>query len=502
MMVRVTFARVARRLLLIGLLITEAWILARAPLPVAQASGVPRPVEQRQVVGEGPNRAALVVRYADDSIQTRCVAFSETDISGDELLERSGLESVVSPEGAICSIGSVGCPSDDCFCECPYPDCLYWAYYHWQNGAWSYSNVGAFSHVVSNGALEGWSWGQGDFQQSDEPPPMISFEEICPAAADAEGTATPTPTATTQADDSPDLPQVTFQASASQVSAGQCTALYWQAINAISVSIEGKSVELQGSRQECPTATRVWTLVATNAAGQITRQVTVHVAGATATQTPKVTVSPGATGSQRMTPTSTVASTSTRAPRPLPVTAQPQQGVAIVQSPVPVMSPVVPSGTDLIGGVPLAPTADPLAVVTSPPQPTPTRFTFHLPPTATPRSRRALGAGGRPTPTPILLARVPAVPSSGESARQNAGVPATGSNAARQLAESRSFNPQLLPGYAAYFLTLAVLIVIGWYVLRRKNGHRLAPTRGLAQDVPTSSHEVQVGGRESTAQEP
>jgi len=184
-------ARLARRLFLIGMLIAVAVLLGRAPLPVVQASISPQAEEQ--VRGEGANRAALVIRYQDGSVQTRCVAFSEAEIRGDELLKRSGLAPVMSAEGTVCSISGLGCPPDDCFCKCPFPECEYWAYYHWQDGAWSYSSIGTASHRVSSGALEGWSWGQGNFQQGVEPP-AISFEQIC---SDAPGVGEASPPSAT-----------------------------------------------------------------------------------------------------------------------------------------------------------------------------------------------------------------------------------------------------------------------------------------------------------------
>ena len=183
-------ARVAQRLFLMGALSVAATLLGCASLPVAQASTAPQVKQQEQVSGEGANRAALVVRYQDGSVQTRCVAFAEAEIRGDELLNRSGLASVISSEGTVCSISGLGCPPDDCFCKCPFPECEYWAYYHWRDGAWSYSSIGAASHRVSHGALEGWSWGQGNFQQGVEPP-AIPFEQICPDAPAAGAASLP-----------------------------------------------------------------------------------------------------------------------------------------------------------------------------------------------------------------------------------------------------------------------------------------------------------------------
>ncbi len=132
----------------------------------------------------GGNRAALVVRGGDGSVQTKCVSFAEPAISGEELLNRSGMTVVINPNlgsgGAVCSINGYGCafPTEDCFCKCQGAKCEYWAYYHWVGGAWQYSQVGATGYQVKNGALEGWSWGQGNFS-SGTIPPTVKFEDIC-----------------------------------------------------------------------------------------------------------------------------------------------------------------------------------------------------------------------------------------------------------------------------------------------------------------------------------
>ena len=60
-----------RRTLLLPLLLTALCLLAGAS--TARAQG-------------GDHRAALVVRFADNSVETRCVAFSEPSITGAELL--------------------------------------------------------------------------------------------------------------------------------------------------------------------------------------------------------------------------------------------------------------------------------------------------------------------------------------------------------------------------------------------------------------------------------
>jgi hypothetical protein len=139
---------------------------------------------------EDPNRAALVVRFNDGSVETQCVSFSEPFISGAELLTRSGLEMKLDYNsglgGAVCSIRGYGCafPTQDCFCRCQGIRCEYWAYYHWLDGRWQYSQIGAGSHRVTNGALEGWSWGPGNFSSGTEPP-QLTFDKVCASSAPA-----------------------------------------------------------------------------------------------------------------------------------------------------------------------------------------------------------------------------------------------------------------------------------------------------------------------------
>ena len=128
------------------------------------------------------NRAGLVVVLSDGEVLTRCVAFAEDEISGYEAMSRSGLafETAVEAMGTnICSVESVGCPADDCFCQCQGGgDCIYWSYWHLQEGEWNYSNAGASSYRMRNGAVNGWVWGPGTPNQAIEPP-LLTLDEIC-----------------------------------------------------------------------------------------------------------------------------------------------------------------------------------------------------------------------------------------------------------------------------------------------------------------------------------
>lgn len=123
---------------------------------------------------QAANHAGIVVQLGDGSVTTACVSFDSDQITGYDLLLGSGLSVEASFDAmgaAVCSINGTGCSVDDCFCNFP-PD--YWSYWQSSGGSWTYSNLGASSSSVTNGEVEGWSWGGGN-------PPSVSpsFEEIC-----------------------------------------------------------------------------------------------------------------------------------------------------------------------------------------------------------------------------------------------------------------------------------------------------------------------------------
>lgn len=114
------------------------------------------------------NHAALVVRFENGYYVARRVGFAEPLISGMELLQNSGLE-VLDQHGLVCKIGPLGCqyPDEPCICQQEY-----WTYWHWGDGQWTYSRVGAAGYMVEPGAIDGWSWGAG------EAPPEIEADSL------------------------------------------------------------------------------------------------------------------------------------------------------------------------------------------------------------------------------------------------------------------------------------------------------------------------------------
>jgi hypothetical protein len=136
------------------------------------------------------NRAAVVVRFDDETAISQCVSFGEEKISGYELLERSGLALDVQFEGLggiVCGIEDTGCAAGDCLCACKGGgDCVYWSYWLQSVDGWQYAQVGATSHTVENGQVEGWSWGPGSLTDAVEPP-LMSFDAICGNSSQSQG---------------------------------------------------------------------------------------------------------------------------------------------------------------------------------------------------------------------------------------------------------------------------------------------------------------------------
>ena len=115
------------------------------------------------------NRAGLVVDYANGRIETACVYFTETQISGLDLLGRSGIPYVESG-GAVSKIRDVGCPASDPWCAAPY----YWSYWWWEpvTGTWTFATTTAGNSAVTDGKIEGWHW--IDWNVTPAPPPGLT----------------------------------------------------------------------------------------------------------------------------------------------------------------------------------------------------------------------------------------------------------------------------------------------------------------------------------------
>ena len=145
--------------------------------------------------GGATNRAGVVVRQSDGSVRDMCVFFDEAEITGYELLERSGIEFQDSGgeffARAICKIGPDGCDTSQggpCFCD----SSKSWNYFIRNKGdsTWGHSSQGPDERKVRDGYLDGWSWGaNGGAPQ----PPSLSFGDVCPASATSTSAPGPVP---------------------------------------------------------------------------------------------------------------------------------------------------------------------------------------------------------------------------------------------------------------------------------------------------------------------
>lgn len=137
--------------------------------------------------GQAGSRAGLIVQFSDGSVRTSCVAFEGESITSFDLLQRSGLDVIAQTSGnnaAVCKIGGDGCdfPAEPCFCKFGSgQQGLYWAFWRLGAGGWQYASQGAALRRIGNGEVDGWAWGSGNVQSGAQPP-IIPFEQICPAA--------------------------------------------------------------------------------------------------------------------------------------------------------------------------------------------------------------------------------------------------------------------------------------------------------------------------------
>ena len=136
----------------------------------------------REAGAQTPNRAAVTVSFGEGQTANYCIEFTEDEISGIDLLRRTGLSLVTIGGGmgaGVCKVNDTGCNDpNNCFCQCSGGNCNYWAYYELDGGQWKYAAQGASLRKVHNGGVDGWAWGAGG-AGSGAQPPLISFDQVC-----------------------------------------------------------------------------------------------------------------------------------------------------------------------------------------------------------------------------------------------------------------------------------------------------------------------------------
>lgn len=275
-------------------------------------------------------QAGLVVQFDNDQVQTYCVNFDSETISGLQLLQSiSSLQVIYDATSTgmgagVCKINQKGCtfPIEDCFCQCQGLTCTYWSYWHLKpDNTWDYSQLGASSFILANGAVDGWRWGDGTVS-SAQPPPVFTLNEICQPAPTATPTPTPLPTSTPTATPSPTVTpaptatatatvaptatpvvQISFSAAPTSLTPGQCSLVSWKVAGPwTAVYYNNAIVTPEEQRQVCPAQPQTLTLRVDTDAGSLTRSITLQVTGAGATVTPTPILPPGQTPTASQTP--------------------------------------------------------------------------------------------------------------------------------------------------------------------------------------------------------
>ena len=143
---------------------------------------------------DGLSHAGLIVRDGSGRVTYAWIPFSEKEITGIDLLKRSGLPVVTVGFGAlgegVCSIGEEGCGVAECrrtVCQAAGADAPYWQYFRQDPldpVRWVWLPLGASATKVSDGDVFGWSW-----TGNDPLLPALSPAEIAILAGAGEGDA-------------------------------------------------------------------------------------------------------------------------------------------------------------------------------------------------------------------------------------------------------------------------------------------------------------------------
>jgi hypothetical protein len=141
--------------------------------------------------GAGPNHAALVVEHGDGSAVTRCVAFDTASVSGEQLLNLSGVawsgQSFGSFGEAVCAVDAE--PAH--YSTCPGKD-SYWAFFVARGGGpWQLTSVGVSTLTLGDGDAEGLRYVPAVGSPAAPPSPV----GVCGAAVATATVAEPIATA-------------------------------------------------------------------------------------------------------------------------------------------------------------------------------------------------------------------------------------------------------------------------------------------------------------------
>ena len=139
--------------------------------------------------------AGLVVDYGDGAMTYAWIPFSEDEISGVDLLERSGLPVLTVGFGgigdAVCKIVKTGCDVSACrlrLCQTADHSSPFWQYLRLgPDGVWSKQPLGGSQSKVTDGAIDAWVWAGSD---SMPVLPVLSLDSLAKQAGAGSGANT------------------------------------------------------------------------------------------------------------------------------------------------------------------------------------------------------------------------------------------------------------------------------------------------------------------------
>jgi hypothetical protein len=167
----------------VGPVIFRRAVLLLPALTLASLVGLaPGSTTTSTCAAAGPHHAALVVEHGDGSVVTRCVAFDTSQVTGEQLLNASGISWSGQTFGgfgsALCAVD--GEPAH--YSTCPGKD-NYWAVFVARaGGAWQLSSVGITTLTLADGDAEGLRYVPSSGNPVAPPIPVGICSAATPAA--------------------------------------------------------------------------------------------------------------------------------------------------------------------------------------------------------------------------------------------------------------------------------------------------------------------------------
>ncbi|MCJ7811273.1 MAG: PEP-CTERM sorting domain-containing protein [Dehalococcoidia bacterium] len=138
------------------------------------------------VYGQDTGTVAQLVEFPGGELKPFCRDL-ETPTDNITALKATGLDLAIKDWGwglTLCAIEGLGCPEDNCWCECPLPECKQWTFFRWSaaNRAWETTE----DTTIQAGDVVAWLWTELDTTVDYPWPPAetpslqnVTLNKIC-----------------------------------------------------------------------------------------------------------------------------------------------------------------------------------------------------------------------------------------------------------------------------------------------------------------------------------